>query len=201
MEEAKLSLSTEANQALVPRIRRGRRVLEFSSDGQSATTNPSPTWRINQVAVTTDDDAFDRVCETRLNETILAGDVRIDYAHYLRAFDEFYRDDVVVMDAASRLAVRGNAENRSRLGEFITHTHIVFEILGCRLRAFRLLQTAVAGDLFVSDWALEFDDAAGELRQMRWRIKRRWSGGKVVYEEHVRLPAGASQESKGANHV
>ena len=186
MEETKRSLSTEANQALIPSNRRGRRVLAFSPDGQSAPIIPPQTWRINQVAVTSDDDALDRACETRLNEAILAGDVRIDYAHYLNTFDEFYRDDVVVMEAASRLAVRGKAENRSRLREFITHTHVVFEILGCRLRTFRLLETAVTDGLRVSDWELEFADAAGELRHWRWRIRRRWVGGKVVYEEHAR---------------
>ena len=179
-------------------MRKRRRVVEFSPEGRGATTNSSQIWRINQIALTADEDAAERDCEARLNETILEGDVRIHYAHYLRAFDEFYGDDVVVMDAASRLAVRGKAKNRSRLGEFITHTHVVFEILGCRFRTLRLLETGVADGLRVSDWQLEFAGSANELRQMRWRIKRRWAGGKVVYEEHVRLTAGARQEGDGS---
>jgi len=75
--------------------------------------------KMNHIATIAEVTAADLARERRLNETILEGDIRIDIAHYLKAFDEFYADDVVIVENALAVPLRGKAENRARLESFI----------------------------------------------------------------------------------
>jgi len=130
--------------------------------------------------------AADLIRERRLNETILEGDIQIDVAHYMKAFDEYYADDVVIAESAPSVPVRGKAENRERLESFVIFAHVIYEVGEYRLDHFRQMDSWVSGGLCYSDWKLEYSAPAGERRVVAWRIARRWSEGKVVHE-HQRL--------------
>jgi hypothetical protein len=137
---------------------------------------------MKQIATIAEVTAADLTRERRLNETILEGDIRIDVANYLKAFDEYYADNVVIAESAPSVPVRGKAENRERLESFVIFAHVIYEVGEYKLDHFRQIDSWVSGGLCYSDWELLYSAPAGERKAVAWRIARRWSEGKVVHE-------------------
>lgn len=146
---------------------------------------------MNHIATITEVTAADLARERRLNETILEGDITADVAHYLKAFDEFYADDVVVTESAPAVPVRGKAENRERLESFIIFAHVVYEVGDYKLDHFRLTDSRMADGVCYSDWELWYSTPEGERNVVAWRIARRWGEGRVVQEDQWLLSRGA----------
>jgi hypothetical protein len=146
--------------------------------------------RMNYIATIAQVTAADLIRERRLNETILEGEIQVDVAHYLRAFDEYYADDVVIAESAPTVPVRGKRENRARLESFMIFAHVVYEVGEYRLDHFRLVDSWVEKGVCYSDWELEYSTPEGVRNSVAWRIARRWCEGRVVYEQLRLLARG-----------
>ena len=71
--------------------------------------------------------AADLAREQELNGALLEGEIRVDVAHFLKTFDEFYADEVEIREDAAGLPVRGKAENRGRLEQSMIAAHLIYE--------------------------------------------------------------------------
>ena len=122
--------------------------------------------------------------ERALNAAIVRADIEQGYEEYLRIFDAFYSDDVEVSRETAGEPIRGKERVRSLLGNFLYPVHVMTEIGGLVV-TIRVNEIAgdVAGETH-SAWTAEFAGVSGRTNTVSWRVFRKWSGSRVVYEYH-----------------
>jgi hypothetical protein len=139
------------------------------------------------VAVTRlDGDGYEhsQAAELALNGAILRADISRGYEEFVATFESFYADDLEVSREDSHETVRGKANVRALLYNFLVPLHVMAEIGGLLVS---LQQTAMPGDVPTethSAWTLELVGASGTTCTLRWRVFRKWRGPRVVYEHH-----------------
>jgi hypothetical protein len=122
--------------------------------------------------------------ERALNSAIIRANIGESYEEFLEIFDKFYADDIEVAGDGAEEPIRAKAEVRSMIANFLVPLHVMTEIGGLLVS---IRQTAIPGDVADethSAWTLELVGASGRSCTMRWRVLRKWSGSRVVYEYH-----------------
>jgi hypothetical protein len=122
--------------------------------------------------------------ERTLNAAIVQANISQGYEEYLEIFDEFYADDIEVASEAGEEPIRGKAEVRSIIANFLVPLHIMAEIGGLLVS---IRQSAIPGDAADethSTWTVEMVGISGRSCTVSWRALRIWNGSRVVYEYH-----------------
>ncbi len=122
--------------------------------------------------------------ERALNAAIINANISESYEEYLKIFDEFYADDIEAVNETGEEPIRGKAEVRSIIANFLVPLHIMAEVGGLLVS---IRQTAIPGDAADethSAWVLEMVGVSGKSCTVSWRTLRQWNGSHVVYEYH-----------------
>jgi len=122
--------------------------------------------------------------ERTLNAAILQANISENFEEYLEVFDKFYADDIEVASDTGEKPVRGKAEVRSIIANFLVPLHVMAEIGGLLVT---IRQTAIPGDAAEethSAWTLEMVGTSGNSCTVSWRALRKWNGSRVAYEYH-----------------
>ena len=125
-----------------------------------------------------------QIRERTLNAAIIQANISEGFEACLEIFDEFYADDIEVSSETGEEPIRGKAEVRSIIANFLVPLHIMAEIGGLLVS---LRQTALPGDAADethSAWTLELVGITGRSCTVNWRALRKWNGSLVVYEYH-----------------
>lgn len=107
-----------------------------------------------------------QTADQALNDQILGGDI-------LGAFDAFYADDVVMVEADGARR-EGKATNREYEEKFLDS---VAEFHGAEV-----LASAVSGDVSFSEWTMDVTFKEGGRTTLEQVAVRRWRDGKVAHE-------------------
>jgi hypothetical protein len=119
-----------------------------------------------------------------LNAAILRAQIDRSYEEFLDIFDRFYADDVEVSSEDSRETIRGKAQARSILLNFLVPLHVMAEVAGLSIS---VEQTAVPRDTANethSAWRITLTGIGGKRCTLKWHAIRRWKASRVVYEHH-----------------
>ena len=122
--------------------------------------------------------------ERALNAAIIQTKIAESYEEFLGIFDEFYSDDIEVASDTVEEPIRGKAEVRSIISNFLVPLHVMTEIGGLLVS---IRETAIPGDAADethSAWTLELVGGTGRSCTVSWRALRKWSESSVVYEYH-----------------
>jgi hypothetical protein len=125
-----------------------------------------------------------RTQEQFLNTAIVQSDISGSFEEYLEVFDTFYADHIEVRSEAWEEPARGKARVRSLLFNFLVQLHVIAEVGGLTVS---VRETAIHGDAAGethSAWTLDLVGAWGTTCTLRWRVLRKWSASRVVYEHH-----------------
>jgi hypothetical protein len=133
-----------------------------------------------------DGDAYEssRASEQNLNAAILRAEIARSYEEFLEIFETFYSDDVEVSSEDSRETIRGKANIRPFLLNFLVPLHVMAEVAGLSIS---VQQTAVPRDTANethSEWRIDFIGVSGRRCTLKWYAIRRWKASRVVYEHH-----------------
>jgi hypothetical protein len=132
-----------------------------------------------------------QIKERALNAAIVEADIEQGYEKYLAIFGTFYGDEIEVSSETADEPIRGKDRVRSLLGNFLYPVHVMAEVGGLIVK---IRVTEIAGDVAGethSAWTVEFVGVSGRTNAVSWRVFRRWSGSRVVYEYHY------DQQQKG----
>lgn len=122
--------------------------------------------------------------ERLLNSRIIRESIGDGFEEYLRLFDAFYANDVEVSSEANAHSIRGKANVRSSLYNFLLPVHVIVEVGGLSISIRKIaIPGGAAGELH-SAWRLEFIGTTGTSCILSWHTFRKWSGSHVVYERH-----------------
>ncbi|HXA76493.1 MAG TPA: hypothetical protein VNV41_05115 [Candidatus Acidoferrales bacterium] len=141
----------------------------------------------NLVAVSQfEDNAYkiSQTAELTLNAAILRAEIDRSYEEFLDIFERFYADDVEVSSEDLGETVRGKAQVRPILLNFLVPLHVMAEVAGLSIS---IQQAAVPRDAASethSAWAVTFTGVGGKRCILKWRAIRRWEASRVVYEHH-----------------
>jgi len=122
--------------------------------------------------------------EHALNTAIIDANISEGFEEYLEIFDEFYADEVEVSSETEEEPIRGKAQARSLIANFLVPLHIMAEIGGLLIS---IRQTAIPGDAADethSAWTLELVGVSGRSCTVSWRALRKWNASRIVYEYH-----------------
>lgn len=125
-----------------------------------------------------------RTREQALNAAILQTDVSQNFEAYLDIFDEFYSDDLEVASETGEAAIRGKAEVRSIIANFLAPLHVMSEIGGLLVSVRQIAIPGDTADETHSAWTLEMAGVSGRSCIVSWRTLRKWNGSRVVFEYH-----------------
>jgi len=123
-----------------------------------------------------------RTAEHTLNAAIVHAEITRSYEEYLELFDEFYADDIVGSSETMEEPIRGKAEVRSLLSNFLVPLHAMAEVGGVSIS---IRETPIPGDATDethSAWTLELVGATGKVCTVNWRTFRKWKDSRVVLE-------------------
>jgi hypothetical protein len=132
-------------------------------------------------------DQWDRDLYARervLNSAIIAADISIGWEEYLEIFDAFYADDIEVSGETGKELIRGKARVRTLLFNFLFPLHVMAEIGGLSIQIRESPIHGDGADETHSAWSVELIGVSGRTCTLAWCILRRWSGSRVVYEQH-----------------
>jgi hypothetical protein len=127
---------------------------------------------------------FSQARERTLNAAIIQANISEGFEKYLEIFDEYYSDEIEVATETVEEPIRGKAEVRSIIANFLVPLHVMAEIGGLLVS---IRQTAIPGDAADethSAWTLEMVGISGRSCTVSWRSLRKWNGSRVVYEYH-----------------
>ena len=125
-----------------------------------------------------------RTAERVLNAAIVQAKISESFEEHLQIFDAFYADEVEVSSDTREEPIRGKAQVRSLLANFLVPLHVMAEVGGLSIS---IRETAIPGDVAGethSSWTLDFAAVSGATCTLSWRTLRKWSGSQVVYERH-----------------
>jgi hypothetical protein len=125
-----------------------------------------------------------QIRERALNAAIVDAEIDQGYEKYLAIFDAFYGEEIEVSSETADEPIRGKDRVRSLLGNFLYPVHVMTEVGGLIAK---IRVTEIAGDVAGethSAWTVEFVGVSGRTNTVSWRVFRRWSGSRVVYEYH-----------------
>jgi hypothetical protein len=125
-----------------------------------------------------------RARERTLNAAILEADISQNFEAYLEIFDEFYSDNVEVASEPAEAAIRGKAEVRSIIANFLAPLHVMSEIGGVLVSVRQTTIPGDAADETHSAWTIEMVGISGRSCTVSWRALRKWNGSRVVFEYH-----------------
>lgn len=122
--------------------------------------------------------------ELNLNAAILRAEIDRSYEEFLEIFERYYADDVEVSSEHSQETIRGKAQVRLILLNFLAPLHIMAEVAGLLVS---IQHTAIPRDTASethSAWTLEVVGVSGKSCTLSWHSLRKWNGSRVVYEYH-----------------
>jgi hypothetical protein len=122
--------------------------------------------------------------EHALNAALINANISESYEEYLKIFDEFYGDDIEAASETGEEPIRGKAEVRSIIANFLVPLHLMAEVGGLLVS---IRQTSIPGDAADethSAWILEMVGVSRKSCIVSWRTLRQWNGSHVVYEYH-----------------
>jgi hypothetical protein len=141
----------------------------------------------NPVTISQFENAFksSQTAELILNAAILRAEIDRSYEEFLGIFERFYADDLEVSSEDSRETIRGKERVRTLLSNFLVPLHVMAEVGGLLIS---IRQCPIPGDSAPnethSSWTLELVGVSGRSCTVSWRVLRKWSGSRVVYEYH-----------------
>ena len=122
--------------------------------------------------------------ERALNAAIVQANISESFEEHLGIFDAFYADDIEVSSETHEEKIRGKARVRALLCDFLIPLHIMAEIGGLQVSIRQIAMPGDAAGETHSAWTLDLIGASGRSRTLSWRVLRKWSGSRVVYEYH-----------------
>jgi len=130
--------------------------------------------------------------ERALNAAIVRAEISRSFEEYLEIFDAFYADDIEVSSDTGEQAIRGKAEVRLVLLNFLVPLHIMAEVGGLSISIREAaIPSDAAGETY-SAWTLDLVGASGKTVTLSWSTFRTWRGSQVVHEHHYdHLQSGA----------
>jgi len=140
---------------------------------------------LQNALVLTDRRAGDlHVRERVLNAAIAHAEISEGFEEYLEIFDAFYADDIVVSSDTREAPIRGKANVRSFLFNFLVPLHVMAETGGLSVAIREMPIPGDVADETHSAWTLDLIGLSGATCTLRWCTLRRWNGSRVVYEHH-----------------
>ena len=124
------------------------------------------------------------VRERVLNAAIAHAEISEGFEEYLEIFDAFYADDIVVSSDTREAPIRGKANVRSFLFNFLVPLHVMAETGGLSVAIREMPIPGDVADETHSAWTLDLIGLSGATCTLRWCTLRRWNGSRVVYEHH-----------------
>jgi hypothetical protein len=133
-----------------------------------------------------DDNAYtsSQTAELALNEAILRSEIARSYEEFLDIFERFYADDVEVSREDSRETIRGKAQIRPFLLNFLVPLHVMAEVAGLSIFVQQAADPRDAASETHSAWTVTFTGISGTRCTLKWHAIRRWNASRVVYEHH-----------------
>ena len=125
-----------------------------------------------------------RATEETLNTAITNADISRSFEEYLEIFEDFYAEDIAVSSDHSEEPIRGKANVRGLLFNFLIPFHVMAEVGDMRVV---VRPTPIPGDApnrTHSAWTLDLTAPSGAKCTLTWSVLRRWNGSRVVYECH-----------------
>jgi hypothetical protein len=122
--------------------------------------------------------------ERTLNAAIVQANISQGFEEYLEIFDEFYAGDIEVASETGEEPIRGKAEVRSIIANFLVPLHVMAEIGGLLVSIRQTVIPGDAADETHSAWAVEMVGISGRSCTVSWRALRKWNGSLVIYEYH-----------------
>jgi len=116
-----------------------------------------------------------------LNAAIRNADIGAGYEEHLAIFDRYYADEIQAsMDGF--LPVSGKTAVRNQITAFLMPIHMFVEVGGAR-SSLRIEPIASdTRDETHSRWTFELMGTMGRGTVLKWRARRKWREGQVVYE-------------------
>jgi hypothetical protein len=140
--------------------------------------------------------------ERLLNAAIVRAKISEGFEEYLEIFDTFYADDIEVSGETEKEPIRGKANVRSPLYNFLAPLHVIAEVGGLSAS---LRVAAISGDSpngTSSAWTLELVGASGATFTLKWCTLRKWNSTCVIYErryDHEQTGGQLDFEDLGLN--
>jgi hypothetical protein len=115
---------------------------------------------------------------------MLRAEIDRSYEEFLGIFERFYADDVEVSSEDSLETIRGKAQVRPILLNFLVPLHIMAQVGGLSIS---VEETAVPRDTANethSAWKITLTGIGGKQCTLKWHAIRRWKASRVVHEHH-----------------
>ncbi len=125
-----------------------------------------------------------QVLDRALNGAIVRAEISESFEEYLEIFDAFYADNVEVSSDTEKEPIRGKAQVRSLLFNFLVPLHAMAEVGGLSVS---IRETPIPGDVANethSEWTLDLAGLSGATCTLSWLTLRKWNGARIVYERH-----------------
>lgn len=122
--------------------------------------------------------------ELTLNAAILRAEIARSYEEFFEIFDRFYADDIEVSSEHSRETIRGKAQVRAILLNFLVPLHVMAEVAGLSVSVRYTTTPRDTINETHSAWRVDLTGVGGKRCTLKWRAVRRWSASRVVYEHH-----------------
>jgi hypothetical protein len=122
--------------------------------------------------------------ELTLNAAILRAEIARSYEEFLAIFERFYADDVEVSSEDSRETIRGKAQVRPILLNFLLPLHVMAEVAGLSISVQQATVPRDTANETHSAWRVDFTAIGGKRCTLKWHAVRRWRASEVVYEHH-----------------
>ena len=119
-----------------------------------------------------------------MNAAILGAEIARSYEEFLEIFERFYSDDIEVSSENSQGTIRGKAQVRAILLNFLVPLHVMAEVAGLSISVQQAAVPRDAANETHSAWRVDFTGMGGKQCTLKWRAIRRWNASRVVYEHH-----------------
>jgi hypothetical protein len=125
-----------------------------------------------------------QIREYALNTAIVQADISKSFEEHLGIFDDFYAHDIEVSSETHEEGIRGEADVRALLCDFLIPLHVMAEIGGLQVSIRQIAMPGDTADETRSEWTLDLVGVSGRTCTLSWRALRKWRGSRVVYEHH-----------------
>jgi hypothetical protein len=118
------------------------------------------------------------------NAAIANTDISRSFEEYLEIFDAFYAEDITASSDQQEEPIRGKANVRGLVFNFLVPLHGSAEVGGLKVT---VRATPIPGDTLnetYSVWTLDLTGRFGAKSTLTWSFLRKWRGSRVVCECH-----------------
>ena len=125
-----------------------------------------------------------QVVEQRLNTAITNADISRSFEEYFEIFDAFYAEDIELSSHQKDEQIRGKANVRGLLYNFLVPLHDIAEIGGVTVTVRATSSPGDGPNETQSAWTLDLTAPSGAKCTLTWSVMRTWNGSQVLYERH-----------------